>query len=101
MANRPNFPSGKPLCILFQVFPPSVDLYSALLSPPDSNDQPVLRNSHIEAYKTLGLVGSMAKSAQPVFGSTYKSCSQVAPPSEDLYTPRSSLSPQSAPNTPT
>ena len=70
MPNRPSLPLGKPLWILFQVFPPSVDLYKALLAPPELKFQAVRRNSQNEAYNTWGLVGSMAISAQPVLGST-------------------------------
>ena len=101
IANLPNLPSGNPLWIFFQFFPPSVDLYNALLSPPELNDHPVRLNSHIDAYNILGLLGSIAKSAQPVDSFRYKIFSQVTPPSLDLYTPLSLLSDQSAPKTAT
>ena len=101
IANLPSFPSGNPLWILNQFSPPSVDLYKALFSPPELNDQAVLLNSHIEAYKVFGLEGSIAKSAHPVELFRNKIFSQVSPPSVDLKTPLSSLSDQSAPKTAT
>ena len=78
-----------------------MDLYNALLSPPELNDHAVLLNSHMEAYNVLGFEGSIAKSAHPVELFRYKIFSQVFPPSIDLYTPLSSLSDQSAPRTAT
>jgi hypothetical protein len=49
IANLPNCPSGNLRPIKFHDFPASVDLYNALLSPPEEKDQAVLLNSHIEA----------------------------------------------------
>ena len=48
-----------------------------------------------------GSLGSMVMSAAPVFLSTYNILLQVSPPSEDLKTPRSSLSDHKAPKTAT
>ena len=65
----PNLPDGKPLCILFHVAPPSSDLYKALFVPPELNDHPDLLNSHIDAYRMFGSLGSMMTSPQPVVSS--------------------------------
>ena len=75
---------GKPSCILFQVVPPSVDLYKPLPGPPLVTFQGVRPCSHIAAYKMVGLFISIDNSAQPVLSSINKTLFQVAPPSIDL-----------------
>ena len=58
---------GNPSFNFSQVSPPSIDLYIAQPSPPLFTTQGKRRCSHMVAYKILGFVISILKSAQPVF----------------------------------
>ena len=84
IAILPSAPFGKPLWILFHVFPLSTDLYRALVFPPEVKPHPERLNSHIDAYKVEGSLGSIIRSAAPVAKPLYKIFSQVFPPSLDL-----------------
>src|SRR5438034_3032858 len=91
-AMRPYGFLGKPLLvsvvISVQVLPESVDRNNPLadgavgLSPPERYSQPLRRKSHMAANITLGLVGSIVISVQPVerFG-PFRTCCHVLPPS--------------------
>ena len=80
----PNIPTGKPgfLEIFIQVFPPSTDLYIAEPSPPLLIMWLLRKHSHIPAYNTEGLVGSMWISMPPVLSLMGASiCCHEDPPS--------------------
>src|ERR1035438_1042913 len=98
MVTLPNRPAGKSFVCFVHVFPPSDDLYKPLPFPPELKDQGVLLNSHIPAYMISGFCQSIATSLHPVFSSTYRIFSQVFPPSDVLYKPRSGPGFQSGPS---
>src|SRR5690348_10702744 len=87
---RPRVPSGKPwLWLRFvQCAPPSVDLYSPLPGPPLTSAHGKRCASHIAAYSTCELCGSITRSIVPVLSSIQKIFCHVCPPSVDLKTPR-------------
>src|SRR6516164_646928 len=94
---QPSSAPGNPLAIGRHVVPPSVDLYKPL--PGIVNDSP-LRTSHgatraaqSAAKRVSELLGSITRSAAPVFSSLYKTFSKVLPPSSERNTPRSELGP--------
>src|SRR5215471_2597180 len=109
-AKRPYGFFGKPLLacsvISVQVLPPSVERNNPLAegevgrAPPERYSQPLRRKSHIAANMMSGLVGSIARSVQPVerFG-PLRTCCHVFPPSVVLYRPRSGESLHKGPGT--
>src|SRR5512133_647003 len=101
----PSTPCGSPGARVMSVHvsPPSVDLYNPLPGPPLDISHSLRYASHIAAYITLGLCGSIEISTAPVAGPLYNTLRQVLPPSVLLKRPRSSLLtpyfPKSATNT--
>src|SRR6185436_6835681 len=81
--------SGNPSFIFSHVSPLSVDLYKPLPGPPLITFHGSRPCSHIAAYRMRGLLMSIESSDAPVLSSTYKTFFHVAPPSVDLYRPRS------------
>ena len=77
----PRSPSGKPASIFFHVFPPSTDLYKALVFPPELKENGCLLNFQKLANNTFELVGLMAISAQPVSSSINNILFHDLPPS--------------------
>ena len=76
-------PSGNPFLveISVQVSPLSVLFHKAEPSPPELKLNGVRRTRHVEAYKILGLVGSIIKSTTPACSLANKVFLQVLPPS--------------------
>src|SRR5439155_26389945 len=70
--------------------------------PPERNVHPLRRKSHIPANSVFGVCGSIDIIEHPVDAlAPWRTLVHVLPPSVVLYTPRSSLSLQSLPGTPT
>ena len=93
-------PSGKPgfLVILFQLSPPSNDIYIPDSGPPLSNLQKLLFACQIVVINILGLPGSILKSAAPELLLINNTFFQFTPPSLDLNIPLSELGPKACPN---
>src|SRR5882672_5490860 len=91
----PNGPSGIPGFFVSSVHvsPPFSDFHNLQSGPPPHIFHVLRYTCQVDAYNIFGLVRSMIKSAAPAFGLIYKTFFQVFPPSTDLKTPRSSLSP--------
>src|SRR4051812_44110142 len=76
VSTRPHGIAGRPLAVASdaQVLPPSVERNIPLPlaafgpSPPERNDQPLRRKSHIPAISTSGFFGSMVTLEHPVEG---------------------------------
>src|SRR6476646_2577955 len=109
-ARRPYGFFGKPLLASgvtsVHVLPPSAERKSPLPdglsgpSPPERNVQPFRRKSQVQAKRTFGSFGSMARPETPVERfEPFRIWVQFAPPSVVLYRPRSGESLQSAPGT--
>src|SRR5258706_2214974 len=92
----PNTPFGSPelRVISVQVSPPSVDLKNPLAGPPLESVQGVRYTSQIEANRMRGSFGSIARSIAPAREFRNRARFQVAPPSLDRNTPRSSFGPK-------
>src|SRR5260370_6204621 len=84
---------GKPPPSCFQVRPPSFDRKTPVFSLPEINRQGLRSKRHMVAYRMLGLLTSISRSAQPCSASIYKTFFHVSPPSVVMKTPRSSLGP--------
>src|SRR5512144_143590 len=76
-----------------QVTPPSRDAQRPLPGPPLWSCQVLISNCHIPANSVFGSPGSIARSEQPVFGSTKSTRVHVFPPSAVRNTPRSAEGP--------
>src|ERR1700743_567338 len=89
----PTRPEGMPglRVTSVQCSPPSVDLNRPLPGPPLDIWFSLRYASHIAAYMMFGFVSSISMSTAPVAGPRSRTLRHVAPPSVDLYTPRSSL----------
>src|SRR5258708_18467025 len=82
------------------VAPPSVDLNRPLVAPLYALLYPhgPCRADQSTAYTVRAFDGSKARSIAPVFSSLYSTRSNVAPPSVERYTPRSSFGPYGWPS---
>src|SRR5215510_6042565 len=80
---RPTTPDGSPgaRVISVHVSPPSVDLNNPLPGPPLDILYSVRKASHIAAYITFGLCGSIEMSTAPVFGPRSRTLRHALPPS--------------------
>ena len=98
---RPIVPSGRPRFPVSSVHvsPPSSLLNIPVPGPPLRLHQKLRRTSHIDAYSTRGLLGSIDMSIAPARSDRYSTRSHVSPPSFDRNTPRSSSSPSRWPST--
>src|SRR5262245_45312673 len=79
----PSTPAGRPgaRVISVHVSPPSVDLNSPLPGPPLDIVYSLRYASHIAAYITFGLCGSIEMSTAPVLGPRSRTFFHVFPPS--------------------
>src|ERR1035437_2001988 len=94
----PSLDLGQPgASMRFQVSPPSSVFQSPGPGPPPLKPHQVRRRCRDEAYRILGLDGSMATSVNPVSASMYLDFFQVLPPSARLNRPRSALGPKRCP----
>src|SRR2546426_1110615 len=92
------FAAGSPWPVSrFHVAPPSRVTHSPLPGPPLFRFHVLISSCHIPANRTFGSPGSIARSAQPVFGSTDSTRFHVLPPSVVRYTPRSGDGPKARP----
>src|SRR5260370_42045231 len=92
---------GKPFVSLFHVRPPSIDLYTPPFSLPLRCVHGLRSKLHIPAYRMLGFVGSISRSATLCWLSMYRVLVHDLPPSVVINTPRSSLVPNAWPSAPT